>query len=150
MELAFPPILTEVEKLPPELQTIHKYYRQALGPFAQGPAGIISRFGDECVFSVDALGLRPLWFGDTEKEYFFSSEKGVYHLDTMQIDPVPLSPGEKMRLRIHRGRNVEVFDYPAIQQRMLKLTNRRFGSLEALNKRLTHIANETPAQDRAV
>jgi len=145
MELAFPPILTEVEKLPPELQTIYKYYRQALGPFAQGPAGIISRFGDECVFSVDALGLRPLWFGDTEKEYFFSSEKGVYHLDTMQIDPVPLSPGEKMRLRIHRGRNVEVFDYPAIQQRMLKLTTRRFGSLETLNKRLTHIANEVPA-----
>ncbi|MEN9563105.1 MAG: hypothetical protein RIR73_1349, partial [Chloroflexota bacterium] len=145
MELAFPPILTEVEKLPPELQTIYKYYRQALGPFAQGPAGIISRFGDECVFSVDALGLRPLWFGDTEKEYFFSSEKGVYHLDTMQTDPIPLSPGEKMRLRIHRERNVEVFDYPAIQQRMLKLTTRRFGSLETLSKRLTQLANETSA-----
>lgn len=145
MELAFPPILTEVEKLPPELQTIYKYYRQALGPFAQGPAGIISRFGDECVFSVDALGLRPLWFGDTEKEYFFSSEKGVYHLDTMHTDPIPLSPGEKMRLRIHRGRNVEVFDYPAIQQRMLKLTLRRFGSLETLNKRLNRPAEKTYA-----
>src|SRR6266540_1011537 len=81
MELAFPPILSEVEKLSPELQAIYKYYRQAFGPFAQGPAGIISRFGDECVFSVDALVLRPLWFGDTEKEYFFSSEKGVYHLE---------------------------------------------------------------------
>ena len=44
MELAFPPILSEVEKLSPELQTIYKYYRQAFGPFAQGPAGIISRF----------------------------------------------------------------------------------------------------------
>ncbi|MBL8061492.1 MAG: hypothetical protein JNK32_00615 [Anaerolineales bacterium] len=145
MELAFPPILNEVEKLSPDLQTIYKYYRQALGPFAQGPAGIISRFGDECVFSVDALGLRPLWFGDTEKEYFFSSEKGVYHLDTMRADPIPLSPGEKMRLRIHRGRSVDVFDYPAIQQRMLKLTLRRFGSLETLNKRLNHFANENPA-----
>ncbi|MBI3170228.1 MAG: glutamate synthase [Chloroflexi bacterium] len=144
MELAFPPILDEVEKLPPELQTIYKYYRQAFGPFAQGPAGIISRYGDECVFSVDALGLRPLWFGDTEKEYFFSSEKGVYHLDTMHTDPVPLSPGEKMRLRIHRGRSVEVFDYPAIQQRMLKLTLRRFGSLETLNQRLNHFAGGNP------
>ncbi len=138
LELAFPPILSEVEKLSPELQTIYKYYRQAFGPYSQGPAGIISRFGDECVFSVDALGLRPLWFGDTEKEYFFSSEKGVYHLDDMIVDPIPLSPGEKMRVRIHRGRNVEVFDYPAIQQRMLNLTMRRFGSLETLNKRLAH------------
>src|SRR6266508_2897678 len=137
MELAFPPILSEVEKLSPELQTVYKYYRQAFGPFAQGPAGIISRYGDECVFSVDALGLRPLWFGDTEKEYFFSSEKGVYHLDTMRLDPIPLSPGEKMRLRIHRStRTVEVFDYPAIQQKMLNQTLRRFGSLETINKRL--------------
>src|SRR5690349_21136047 len=136
MELAFPPILSEVEKLSPELQTVYKYYRQAFGPFAQGPAGIISRFGDECVFSVDALGLRPLWFGDTEKEYFFSSEKGVYHLDTMRIDPVPLSPGEKMRIRVRRGQAVEVLDYPAIQQRMLNLTLRRFGSLETINRRL--------------
>ena len=137
MEIAFPPILSEVEKLSPELQTVYKYYRQAFGPFAQGPAGIISRYGDECVFSVDALGLRPLWFGDTEKEYFFSSEKGVYHLDTMRSDPIPLSPGEKMRLRIHRGtRTVEVFDYPAIQQKVLNQTPRRFGSLETINKRL--------------
>ena len=136
MEIAFPPILSEVEKLSPELQTVYKYYRQAFGPFAQGPAGIISRQGDECVFSVDALGLRPLWFGDTEKEYFFSSEKGVYHLDTMRIDPVPLSPGEKMRIRVRRGQTVEVLDYPAIQQRILNLTLRRFGSLETMNKRI--------------
>ncbi len=136
MEIAFPPILSEVEKLSPELQAIYKYYRQAFGPFAQGPAGIISRFGDECVFSVDALGLRPLWFGDTEKEYFFSSEKGVYHLDTMRTDPMPLSPGEKMRIRVRRGQTVEVLDYPAIQQRMLKLTLRRFGSLETIKRRL--------------
>ena len=146
MEIAFPPILSEVEKLPPELQTIYKYYRQAFGPFAQGPAGIISRQGDECVFSVDALGLRPLWFGDTEKEYFFSSEKGVYHLDTMRIDPVPLSPGEKMRIRVRRGQTVEVLDYPAIQQRILNLTLRRFGSLETMNKRLA-LTTPRPVSD---
>jgi glutamate synthase (NADPH/NADH) large chain len=136
MEILFPPILSEVEKLSPELQVIYRYYRQAFGPYAQGPAAIISRYGDECVFSVDALGLRPLWFGDTEKEYFFSSEKGVYHLDTMRANPRPLSPGEKMSLHVHRNRDVQVFDYPAIQQRMVTLTRRRFGSLEALKKRL--------------
>src|SRR5258706_7461244 len=96
LEIAFPPILSEVEKLSPDLQTVYKYYRQPFGPFAQGPAGIISRQGDECVFSVDALGLRPLWFGDTEKEYFFSSEKVFYHLDTMRIDPIALSPAQKI------------------------------------------------------
>jgi glutamate synthase (NADPH/NADH) large chain len=142
MEMVFPPILSEVEKFPPELQTIYKYYRQAFGPFSQGPAGIISRLGDECVFSVDALGLRPLWFGDTEKEYFFSSEKGVYHLDTMLLDPVPLSPGEKMRIRVHRGRSVEVADYPTIQQRILNLTLRRFGSIETMNNRLAVVAEQ--------
>jgi glutamate synthase (NADPH/NADH) large chain len=147
MEIAFPPILSEVEKLSPELQSIYKYYRQAFGPFAQGPAGIISRFGDECVFSVDALGLRPLWFGDTEKEYFLSSEKGVYHLDTMHIDPIPLSPGEKMRIRVHRGRSVDVLDYPAIQQRMLNLTLRRFGSLETINRRLASPITPDPVQE---
>ena len=148
MEIAFPPILSEVEKLSPELRTVYKYYRQAFGPFAQGPAGIISRQGDECVFSVDALGLRPLWFGDTEKEYFFSSEKGVYHLDTMRIDPVPLSPGEKMRIRVRRGQTVEVLDYPAIQQRILNLTLRRFGSLETINKRIAH-STLTPVSDHS-
>jgi len=147
MEIAFPPILSEVEKLSPDLQTAYKYYRQAFGPFAQGPAGIISRQGDECVFSVDALGLRPLWFGDTEKEYFFSSEKGVYHLDTMRVDPVPLSPGEKMRIRVRRNQAVEVLDYPAIQQRILKLTLRRFGSLETMNKRLA-LTKPEPATDQ--
>ena len=129
MELIFPPIESEVAKLSPDLQVVYRYYRQAMGPFAQGPAAIIARYGDECVFSVDALGLRPLWFGDTEKEYFFSSEKGVYHLDTMHIDPRPFSPGEKMSLRLRRGQGAEVFDYPAVQQRMLTLSRRRFGAL---------------------
>src|SRR5215216_1117764 len=147
MELAFPPILSEVEKLSPELQTIYKYYRQAFGPFAQGPAGIISRFGDECVFSVDALGLRPLWFGETEKEYFFSSEKGVYHLDTMRVDTIPLSPGEKMRVRVRRGNTVEVSDYPTVQQRMLNLTLRRFGSLETMGKRIAHTPTTVKPDD---
>ncbi|HET9906838.1 MAG TPA: glutamate synthase-related protein [Anaerolineales bacterium] len=149
MEIAFPPILSEVEKLSPDLQAIYKYYRQAFGPFAQGPAGIISRFGDECVFSVDALGLRPLWFGETEKEFFFSSEKGVYHLDTMRLDPIPLSPGEKMRIRVRRREDIEVSDYPAIQQRMLKLTLRRFGSLETINKRLARATFKTGSTQAA-
>jgi glutamate synthase (NADPH/NADH) large chain len=95
-----------VAKLSPDLQVLYRYYRQAMGPFAQGPAAIIARYGDECVFSVDALGLRPLWFGDTEKEYFFSSEKGVYHLDTMHIDP-PILARREDEPRLRRGQGAE-------------------------------------------
>lgn len=134
MELVFPPVHSEIQKFPEELAKIYNYYRQALGPFAQGPAAIIARYGDECTFSVDALGLRPLWFGETDKEYFFSSEKGVYLLDNLSKDPIPFSPGEKKSVRIYRNDRSEVFDYPAIQQRLLDLAHRRFGSVRRLSK----------------
>jgi glutamate synthase (NADPH/NADH) large chain len=136
IELVFPPILSEVEKLPADLQAVYRYYRQAFGPFAQGPAAIIARYGDECAFSVDALGLRPLWFGETEKEYFFSSEKGVVPMDLLCSDPRPLSPGEKMSLRLHRHEGVQVLEYPAVQQRLLKLARRRFSSFEQIEAAL--------------
>ena len=53
------------------------YLRQAMGPFAQGPVALIARHTDECVFSADALGLRPLWQVETEDDFVFSSEPGV-------------------------------------------------------------------------
>ena len=129
MEMTFPPILSEVANLPPEYQALYRYYRQAFGPFAQGPAALIVRSGDECVFSVDALGLRPLWFGETEKEFFFSSEKGVYPLDTLRGEPIPLAPGEKMCLHLHRNEGVDVQSYPDIQRRVLQQTRQRLGVL---------------------
>lgn len=125
MEIVFPPILSEVAHFPAEAQNVYHHYREAFGPFAQGPAGIISRYGDEAVFSVDALGLRPLWFGETDKEYFFSSEKGVYYLENLSNDPKPLSPGEKMALRVHRNHAVDVLEYPALQARLVQLARRR-------------------------
>jgi len=146
MELLFPPILSQVEQLPPDLQIVYRYYRQAFGPFAQGPAAIIARYGDECVLSVDALGLRPLWFGSTEKDYFFSSEKGVYHLDSLCTDPRPLSPGEKMSVRLRRDKGVEVLDYAAMQQQLRDLSRRRLGPLEKLAAQWPSIR---PGQDRA-
>jgi glutamate synthase (NADPH) large chain len=129
LELVFPPILSEVKKIAPDLQSIYYHYRRALGPYAQGPAGIVARHGDECLCSVDALGLRPLWFGETEKEYFFSSEKGVFDLDLLCGDPKPLSPGEKMAAILHRDEGVQILDYCAIQQRVLRLAAKRYGSL---------------------
>jgi glutamate synthase (NADPH/NADH) large chain len=119
LEIAFPPVPSEVENLAPDVQAYYRHFRQAWGPFAQGPAAIVARYGDECAVSVDALGLRPLWFGETEKDYFFSSEKGVYHLDALCCDPRPLSPGEKMALVLGRPSAVEVLDYPAYRRRLL-------------------------------
>lgn len=133
MELLFPPILDEVKKLSPELQEVYRYYRQAFGPFAQGPAAIISRYQDDCVFSVDALGLRPMWYGETEKEYYFSSEKGVFHLDTLLSDPRPLSPGEKMSVQLQRGKGVRVCNALDLQQHMLGGYRARFGKLDPMN-----------------
>ncbi|NOZ28888.1 MAG: glutamate synthase [Chloroflexi bacterium] len=138
MELCFPPIEHEIDQLRPEVQAVYRFYRQAFGPFAQGPAAIVARYGDECAFSVDALGLRPLWFGETEKEYFFSSERGVVPLDMLNGDPKPLAPGEKMVVRLQRegDRDVEVLDYIAIQDRMARLARRRYGSFERLEAAL--------------
>ena len=59
IEMVFPPILHELKQLPDELKDLYTYYRQMWGPFAQGPAAIVSRYGDECAFSVDALDSDP-------------------------------------------------------------------------------------------
>ncbi len=71
------------------------YLHQAMGPFAQGPVALIARHADECVFSSDALGLRPLWQVETESDFVFSSEPGVVSVHEMVSEPKPLAPGEK-------------------------------------------------------
>ena len=83
MELAVPPIVNEIRQFPEELRGFYMYLRQAMGPFAQGPIALIARNGDEYVFSVDALGLRPLWEIHAEDAYVFSSEPGVVPLADM-------------------------------------------------------------------
>ena len=140
MEILFPPTWSEVKRLPERFHSMYAYFRRAWGMLAQGPAAVIARQSNEIVFSVDALGLRPLWFGETEKEYFASSEKGVVDLDNMQTDPKPLAPGEKMGFLLHRqtmdpnseGRwrpgFVEIFSYDKIQQRALRTFEKRIGS----------------------
>ena len=80
------------------------YLHQAMGPFAQGPVALIARHADECVFSADALGLRPLWQVETEDDYVFSSEPGVVSVHAMVSEPKPLAPGEKACVLIDRVR----------------------------------------------
>ncbi len=108
MEIMFPPVPHEAKALPADIQPLYRRYRMGWGPFAQGPAALVTRYGDECVFSVDALGLRPLWSGETEKDYYFSSEQGVVPLEHNVRDPRPMGPGEKVVLAVHRNSTVRV------------------------------------------
>ncbi len=103
MEMVVPPIAEEIRRLPAELHPFYMYLHQAMGPFAQGPVALIARHGDECVFSADALGLRPLWQVETADDHVFSSEPGVVSVSRMVSEPKPLAPGEKALVTIDRG-----------------------------------------------
>lgn len=119
MELVFPPVPHDLDLMPPSVRAAYTELRHAFGPYAQGPAAVIARHGDIAVASVDALGLRPLWLVETEKEYVLSSERGVFQLETMVRDARPLAPGEKMALIVNRGQSVELLDHPDVRRHVL-------------------------------
>ena len=87
MEMVVPPIVDEIRSLPADLHPFYMYLRETMGPFAQGPVALIARHDDECVFSADALGLRPLWKLETPDDFIFSSEPGVVGCDDMVSEP---------------------------------------------------------------
>lgn len=115
MEMVFPPTPSQLAAFAPEIRESYQRLRQAFGPFAQGPAAIVARYGNSAVMSVDALGLRPLWFIETEKEYIFSSERGVVPFELMVCDPRPLAPGEKMAVIVDRGQDVQILNHRDIR-----------------------------------
>jgi glutamate synthase (NADPH) large chain len=134
MDILFPPIINEMKAYPDHLQDLYTYIREAWGHFAQGPAGIISRFGDEAVFSVDALGLRPLWMLETESSYLFSSEPGIILSSEYMNDPKPLAPGEKVGLKWN-GDNLQVFEHEQYQEEVYRRFSERINVADA-RKRL--------------
>ena len=95
MEMIVPPIVEEIRALPEDLHGFYMYLHQAMGPFAQGPVALIARHAEECVFSADALGLRPLWQVETDADFVFSSEPGVVSVHSMVSEPKPLAPGRE-------------------------------------------------------
>ncbi len=115
LELIFPPIVNEIKRVPAAMADVLMYFRQAWGPFAQGPAAMAIRSGDELVGTVDALGLRPLWLCVGRDRIIFSSEKGVMPIAEMDSDPKPLAPGEKMSIVLTRGVGAEVVTYDEMQ-----------------------------------
>ena len=106
MEMVVPPIVDEINDLPEDLHGFYMYLRQAMGPYAQGPVALISRHHDECVFSADAMGLRPLWQLETAEDFVFSSEPGVVSVGDLVSEPKPLGPGEKFMVTIDRDKRV--------------------------------------------
>ncbi|WP_246943087.1 glutamate synthase-related protein [Bacillus pinisoli] len=115
LDILFPPIINEIKAYPAHLQDLYVYLREAWGHFAQGPAGIISRYQDEAAFSLDSLGLRPLWQLETETSYIFCSEQGIVSSSEYTNDPKPLSPGEKVGLKYING-EMKVFHYGDFQE----------------------------------
>ncbi|HSS33501.1 MAG TPA: glutamate synthase-related protein [Solirubrobacterales bacterium] len=103
MEMILPPIVAEIRSLPADLHSFYMYLHQAMGPFSQGPVALIARHADECVFSADAMGLRPLWQVETTDDFVFSSEPGVVSVHAMVTEPKPLAPGEKALVLIDRA-----------------------------------------------
>jgi glutamate synthase (NADPH/NADH) large chain len=117
IELVLPPIVNEIKGMPGDLRGFYMYLRQAFGPFAQGPVALLSRHGDECIFSTDALGLRPLWHLETSDAHVFSSEPGVVAVAETVSEPKPLAPGEKLLVSIDRtGGESQLVEHPAMQR----------------------------------
>lgn len=125
MEVVFPPIFSAMDGMEPELRAMYTWFRRFLKASAQGPAAIIARHRNLCVFSVDAMGLRPLWVGETDREIFASSELGVVPHEEILSDPKPLAPGEKVGVRIVAGQQVEIIGHPALRQEVYQSFRKR-------------------------
>jgi glutamate synthase (NADPH/NADH) large chain len=120
MEMVVPPIVDEISALPDDMHRFYMYLRQMMGPFAQGPVALIARHGDECVFSADAMGLRPLWQLESAEDFVFSSEPGVVSVHDMVAEPRPLGPGEKSLVLIDRERRRSVLHSHEEMQRLVR------------------------------
>jgi glutamate synthase (NADPH) large chain len=151
VDILFPPIVNEIKAYPEHLQDLYTYIREAWGHFAQGPAGIISRYGDEAVFSVDALGLRPLWKLETEERFVFASEPGIIPASEYTGEPKPLAPGEKIGLKWSDSELIQVFEYAQFQEEVYARISKRF-DITNYRVRLTpprlekHIAVASPTK----
>lgn len=145
-ELVFPPIINEIKQMPDSLSDLYMFYRSLWGPFAQGPAGVMMRYGDEAVFSVDALGLRPMWLIETKDAYCFSSEQGIIHPDLWVEDPKPLSPGEKMGIKWYAD-GIQLYEYREMQQHVLERASARYQL--AGEHRNIHFAGPFPREHSA-
>ncbi|MCS7058194.1 MAG: glutamate synthase-related protein [Meiothermus sp.] len=143
MDAVFPPILGEIKNYSPALQDLYMNLRQRFGPLAQGPAALVTRHRDEAVFGTDAMGLRPLWFVETESEYVFSSERGVFTVEEFVSEPRPFAPGEKMYLRL-TPEGARLYPFDRHQRQVLERILTKTQALEGHRVHLLGPRYETP------
>jgi len=125
VEFVLPPILGEVHRLPAHLQDLYVHFREALGPYAQGPVALATRAQNEMVFAVDAMGLRPLWWVETADWYVVSSEPGIIEVSDLTRDPRPMGPGEKMAIILDEDGTPHALEYPQVQQQVYERAKSR-------------------------
>ncbi len=135
MDLLFPPIVGEIRHYSPALQDLYVALRQRLGPLAQGPAALVVRHAREAVFATDAMGLRPLWFVETDREYVFASERGVFSVEEFVKEPRPLAPGEKITVRLE-DEGTRIFPYDRHQRLVLERVLRKSRVPEGVRRHL--------------
>ncbi|GAB4260772.1 glutamate synthase-related protein [Deferrisoma sp.] len=124
VELLFPPVHHEILHSPEVLRSLYAAMRRVFDASAQGPAALILRHGDEFVFSVDALGLRPLWVCETGREWVVTSEPGVVPVEDLETDPKPMAPGEKLAVRAGPA-GPELIPHSPLQKEVLARFSRR-------------------------
>ncbi|MFW6323580.1 MAG: glutamate synthase-related protein, partial [Desulfovibrionales bacterium] len=144
LEMVFPPVRSESIHYPRPLSEIYDFYRWFFPPSAQGPAALVTRRQGMCLGSVDAMGLRPLWFGETDYDYFFSSEKGVMDIRRIQTDPKHLGPGEKIGLAFGTGRPTSVLLHEDIQARLVSFFQNRQEALDCSRR----LFREIPSMEK--
>src|SRR5438309_1500620 len=105
IEMLFPPIVNEMKRMGPELQDAYVQARAAIGPLAQGPAGILVRVGDTCIFGVDALGMAT-----------FMIETGNEPIGSLGYDGPLAALAPRANLADHLHETVAVVTNPAIDR----------------------------------
>ncbi|MEA2661705.1 MAG: glutamate synthase large chain [Chloroflexota bacterium] len=147
LELLFPPIVNEVRRMDPQAQDAFTRARAAFGPFAQGPAAFLARMGDLCLLGVDAMGLRPLWYLQTDEAHVFASERGFIPLERYSTDPRPLAPGEHAGLE-RTAAGWRYLDERALRARFVALRAKR-GCAPADDRRRLETGGPAVAPDAA-
>ncbi len=112
--MLFPLVDDEIEILPERERQLQSRLKIPFGNLGQGPAGIITRFKNEAVIACDSLALRPMWFGETEKEFYATSERGAAEFKKNKVNPRPVAGGELILLDLNGPREIS---YPELMNR---------------------------------
>jgi glutamate synthase (NADPH/NADH) large chain len=115
--MIFPLVDSEIDVLPEREKKIQSRLKVPFGNLGQGPAAIIAGKGDEALLACDAMALRPLWFGETEKEFYASSERGAVNFKSNEKSPRPLAGGELVLLDLKKNSEL---GYPKLLDRFEK------------------------------